>query len=144
VFLRELAAAIEGGMAPLLEMGGTSAETASKLRAVANDMYSGRTVGYACRHKLDQDVLAGWLGDLGRPKLEEGDVLRFMVGKPELQRYDLGLNVGWVPVERLKWLAQVVGANMHDAYEAGRGDMRREARKAAEGVIELLGLKSWK
>lgn len=141
--LDRLASSIEAGNMPVLDVGGKSGEVAAELHAIAAQLRKRRTVADALRTKSDQDVLTGWLGDMGRPKLEDSDVLRFMVGRAEREHHELGFNVGWVPVEHLKWLAQVVGSNMCNAYEAGRSDMRREAHTAAKSVIELLGLKSW-
>lgn len=135
-----LAVSIENGNMPVLDVGGKSAEVAAVLHAIAAKLYADRTVAQALRDGAEGVLPTGTLGDRGRPTLD-GDILRFHVGKIGAPCVELGFTAAWVPVTRLRWLASTVGSNISEAYQWGRGSMRREAQEAAKGVAELLGVK---
>lgn len=142
--LKLLAARIEEGGDPLIDMAGDSKRTAHVLRAVAGFLVDRQTVGeYLDLERAKRGPgaqLCLWLGSFGAPEMKE-DVLTFRIGRNGHEEH-VGILVGTLPYEQLSWWSMTLGRELQQAYARGRADVRREAQEGARGLIEALGLET--
>lgn len=142
--LRELAARLRHGDAPLIDLAGESGGIAQLLQDASNIIEDRQTVGERLEvereQRGDDAQLCLWLGDWGQPLMRK-DVLTFQIGKKGAEEH-VGIHVGLLPHSRLPSLAIDIGTELKQAYERGRRDVQREARDGAKGLIEALGLET--